>query len=457
MTNERFIVIGAVAAGMSAASRARRLKPDMEIIVFERTGDVSWAACGMPYLIEDKVKSASDLVVYGAKFFKEKRNIDIFLYHEVKQIFPQRKTILAKNIETSEEKEYPYDKLLISTGARSIVPPIKGIDLKGIFPLRQLQEGVAIKEYIRQKSPKKGLIIGAGYIGMETAEAFSERGIKVTIVEKMVNIIGTMDDEITQVVEEELKRNGVTLIKSSAVVEFQGNDSSVTRAVTDSGMSIDIDIALIGVGIRPNSEIARDAGVALGQTGAIKVNAKMETSLPDIFAAGDCAEAYHLVLGRNVYIPLGTTANKQGKIAGENIAGGNASFAGIVGTAIFKTFNLEIGRTGISEKEARAEGIDYVSNVIDQTSRAFYYPGRSDIKVKLVADRKTGRLMGAQIAGKEGVSKRVDVFATAITAGMTVREVGNLDLGYAPPLAPVYDPILIAAEELQKKLTAGNR
>ena len=197
MANERFIVIGAVAAGMSAASRARRLKPDMEIIIFERTGDVSWAACGMPYLIEDKVKSASDLVVYDAKFFKEKRNIDISLYHEVKQIFPERKTVLAKNIKSGEEKEYPYDKLLISTGARSVVPPIKGIDLKGIFPLRQLQEGVAIKEYIKQKSPKKGLIIGAGYIGMEMAEAFSERDIKVTIVEKMANIIGTMDDEIT--------------------------------------------------------------------------------------------------------------------------------------------------------------------------------------------------------------------------------------------------------------------
>jgi NADPH-dependent 2,4-dienoyl-CoA reductase/sulfur reductase-like enzyme len=456
MANERFIVIGAVAAGMSAASRARRLKPNMEIIVFERTGDVSWAACGMPYLIEDNVKSASDLVVYDVKFFKEKRNIDIFLYHEVKQIFPERKTVLAKNIKSGEEKEYPYDKLLIATGARSVVPPIKGIDLKGIFPLRQLQEGVAIKEYIRQKSPKKGLIIGAGYIGMEIAEAFSERGIKVTIVEKMANIIGTMDDEITQVVEEELESNGVNIIKSSAVVEFQGNNSSVTRAVTDSGMSIDTDIALIGVGIRPNSEIARDAGVALGQTGAIKVNAKMETSLPDIFAAGDCAEAYHLVLGRNVYIPLGTTANKQGKIAGENVAGGNASFAGIVGTAIFKTFNLEVGRTGITEKEAKAEGIDYMSNVIDQTSRAFYYPGRSDIKVKLVADRKTGRLLGAQMAGKEGVSKRVDVFATAITARMTVGEVGNLDLGYAPPFAPVYDPILVAAEELQKKLIDGN-
>lgn len=452
MPKERFIVIGGVAAGMSAASRARRLKPDMEIVVFERTGDVSWAACGMPYLISDKVKSANNLVVYDAKFFKEQRNIEVFLHHDVKQIFPERKAILTKNIETGEEKEYPYDRLLIATGARSVVPPIKGIDHKGIFSLRQLQEGVAIKKYIRQNSPKKGLIIGAGYIGMETAEAFAATGMQVTMVEKMPNIIGTMDDEITEVVEEELKSNNVTIIKSNAVVEFQGDTSSVTQAITDTGMSIDTEIVLIGVGIRPNSEIAREAGIALGRTGAINVNERMETNIPDIYAAGDCAEAYHLVLGRNVYIPLGTTANKQGRVAGENAAGGNVSFAGIVGTAVFKTFNLEVGRTGITEKEAKAEGIDYISNVIQHTSRAFYYPGSSNIKVKLVADRKTGLLLGAQMAGREGISKRVDVFATAITARMSVREVGNLDLGYAPPFAPVYDPILIAAEELQKKL-----
>lgn len=255
MARERFIIIGAVAAGMSAASRARRLKPDMEITVFEKTGDVSWAACGMPYLIADKVKSANDLVVYDATFFKEKRNIDIFLFHEVRQIFPQRKTVLVKNIKTGEEKEHAYDKLLIATGARSVVPPLKGIDLKGVFALRQLQEGAAIKEYIRKNSPQKGLIIGAGYIGMEVTEAFSATGMKVTIVEKMPHILGTMDDEITEVVEDEFKRNNVTIIKSSGVTEFIGSGSTLTRAATDAGMSINADIALIGVGVRPNSKL----------------------------------------------------------------------------------------------------------------------------------------------------------------------------------------------------------
>lgn len=453
MAKERFIIIGAVAAGLSAASRARRLKPDMEIMVFERTADVSWAACGMPYLIADKVKSGNDLMVYDVKFFKEQRNIDIFLYHEVKQIFPQRKAALTRSVKTGGEKEYPYDKLLIATGARAVVPPIKGINLKGVFPLRQLQDGIAIKEYIRNNSPQKGLIIGAGYIGMEMAEAFAATGIKVTVVEKLSNILGTMDDEITEVVEAELKRNNVTLIKSSGVTEFIGDGSSVAKVVTDTGMNIEVEIVLISVGIRPNSEIGKEAGIEMGRTGAINVNERLETNVPDIYAAGDCAEAYHLVLNRNVYIPLGTTANKQGRVAGENAAGGNASFGGIVGTAVFKTFDLEVGRTGITEKEAKAEGIDCVSNVIRHLSRAFYYPGRSDIKVKLVADRKTGLLLGAQMAGREGVAKRVDVFATAITARMTVHQIRNLDLGYAPPFAPVYDPILIAADELQKKLS----
>jgi NADPH-dependent 2,4-dienoyl-CoA reductase/sulfur reductase-like enzyme len=452
MAKERFIVIGAVAAGMSAASRARRMKPDMEITVFEKTGDVSWAACGMPYLIAGKVKSATELVHYDAEFFKEKRNIDIRLYHEVKEIFPERKTVVAKNLKTGEEKEYTYDKLLIATGARAVVPPIKGVELTGVFALHQLQEGIAIKEYIKNNSPKNGVVIGAGYIGMEMAESFSETGVKVTIVEKMPNILGTMDDEIAESVEQELKKNNVTVMKSNGVTEFIGDGSSMVKVLTDTGMNIEAEIALIGAGIRPNSEIARDAGIELGRTGAIKVNERMETNTHDIYAAGDCAEAYHLVLGRNAYIPLGTTANKQGKVAGENVAGGNISFAGIVGTAVFKTFSLGVGRTGITEKEAKAEGIDYVSNMIEHVSRAFYYPGSSPVKIKLVADKKTGLLLGAQLVGPEGIAKRLDVFATAITARMTVSQIGDLDLSYAPPFAPVYDPIIVAATELQKKL-----
>ena len=398
------------------------------------------------------MKSADSLVVYDAKFFREKRDIEVSLHHEATRIFPQRKAVLIKNVKTGEETEYSYDKLLIASGARPFVPPIKGLDRKGVFTLRPLEDGIAIKEYIGSNSPKNGLLIGAGYIGMEMAESFTEAGMKVTVVEKMPSIVGTMDDEITEIIEKELSKNGVMLLKSKAVVEFAGENSHLSRAVLDSGEMIDADVAVVGAGLRPNSEIAREAGVELERTGAIKVNHRMETNIPDIYAAGDCAEAYHLVLGRNVYIPLATTANKQGRVAGENIAGGNASFPGIVGTAIFKVFDLEVARTGITEKEAKVEGIDYVSNVIEHGSRAPYYPGVTPIRVKLLADKKTGRLLGAQMVGREGVTKRIDVFATALTVKMNAQEMRNLDLGYAPPFSPPYDPILIAADELQKKL-----
>jgi NADPH-dependent 2,4-dienoyl-CoA reductase/sulfur reductase-like enzyme len=452
MNSERLIVIGGVAAGMSAASRARKLKPGMEILVFEKGGYVSYAGCGLPYLISDRVKSSDNLVIYDAKFFKEKRNIDVFLHHEVTAIFPRQKTVTIRNIATGANREYTYDKLLIATGARPFVLPIKGMDSPGVFTLRPLEDGIAIKEYIGRSSPKRGLLIGAGYIGMEMAESFTEAGMKVTMLEKMPNILGTMDSEITEIIEKELERNAVTVLKSKAVVEFAGENSHLSRAILDSGESLDADIAVVGAGLRPNSEIAKEAGIELGKTGAIKINTRMETSIPDIYAAGDCAEVYHLVLGRNVYVPLGTTANKQGRVAGENVAGGNASFPGIVGTAIFKTFDLEVGRTGITEKEAKVEGIDYAANVIEHHSRAPYYPGVSQIRVKLVADRSTGRLLGAQMVGREGVSKRIDVFATAITVKMPVHEIRDLDLGYAPPFAPPYDPVLVAADELHKKL-----
>jgi NADPH-dependent 2,4-dienoyl-CoA reductase/sulfur reductase-like enzyme len=354
-------------------------------------------------------------------------------------------------LKRNKEFEVGYDKLVIATGARAVKPNIKGIDLNGIFTIRFLEDGIAIKNFIRENSPKKALIIGAGYIGMEMAEALVSLGIDVTIVEVMPNILGSMDDEINEVVEAELQKNGVKLLKSTSVVEFVG-DGFVRKAILNNGSSLDVDLVIVGAGIKPNSEIARDAGIEIGRSGAIAVNQRMETNIPGVFAAGDCAEAFHLVLGRPVYIPLGTTANKQGKVAGENAVGGNAIFKGIVGTAVFKVFELEVARTGISEKQAKEEGIDYVSTVIEHSSRAHYYPGGSKIRVKLIAERKTGRLLGAEMVGRDGVAKRIDVFATALHARMSIGEIAGLDLSYAPPFAPVWDPILIAANDIEKKL-----
>ncbi len=448
---ERLIVIGGVAAGMSAASRARRLNPRIEIAVFEKSGFVSYGSCGLPYFISGVIKAPENLVVYDAKFFKEKRNIDVYLHHEVLKIFPAKRSILVRDLERDKEFEVGYDKLVIATGARAVKPNISGIDLKGIFTIRFLEDGIAIKNFIDERSPKRALIIGAGYIGMEMAEALVSLGIDVTIVEVMPNILGSMDDEINEVVEGELQKNGVKLLKSTSVVEFFG-DGVVKGALLNNGVSIDVDLVVVGAGIRPNSEIARDAGIEIGRTGAIAVNQRMETNIPGIFAAGDCAEAFHLVLSRPVYVPLGTTANKQGKIAGENAVGGNAIFKGIVGTAVFKVFDLEVARTGISEKQAKEEGIDYVSTVIEHGSKAHYYPGGSKIRVKLIAERKTGRLLGAEMVGRDGVAKRIDVFATALHAKMSIDELAQLDLSYAPPFAPVWDPILIAVNDIEKKV-----
>jgi NADPH-dependent 2,4-dienoyl-CoA reductase/sulfur reductase-like enzyme len=448
---ERLVVIGGVAAGMSAASRARRLNPKIEIMVFEKSGFVSYGSCGLPYFVSDVIKAPENLVVYDAKFFKEKRNIDVYLHHEVLKIFPAKRSVLVKDLEKDKEFEVGYDKLVIATGARAVKPNIKGIDLNGIFTIRFLEDGIAIKNFIRENSPKKALIIGAGYIGMEMAEALVSLGIDVTIVEVMPNILGSMDDEINEVVEAELQKNGVKLLKSTSVVEFVG-DGFVRKAILNNDSSLDVDLVIVGAGIKPNSEIARDAGIEIGRSGAIAVNQRMETNIPGVFAAGDCAEAFHLVLGRPVYIPLGTTANKQGKVAGENAVGGNAIFKGIVGTAVFKVFELEVARTGISEKQAKEEGIDYVSTVIEHSSRAHYYPGGSKIRVKLIAERKTGRLLGAEMVGRDGVAKRIDVFATALHARMSIGEIAGLDLSYAPPFAPVWDPILIAANDIEKKL-----
>ncbi|MBN1190289.1 MAG: FAD-dependent oxidoreductase [Dehalococcoidales bacterium] len=452
MRKTNFLIIGGVAAGMSAASKIRSLLPEAEIHVFEKSGYVSYAGCGMPYFIAGMVPSSKNLVTYDSDFFKQKRNIDVHLHHEMTGISPTNKTVAVRDTAKQEEKSWSYDRLLISTGARPVLPPIKGSELRGVFSLRLLEQCLDIDDYVSKNSPKHALIIGAGNIGMEMAQAFSARGMEITLVEKAPAILGSMDDEINEAVEEELKKNRVTLIKSQAAVEFQGDNSAVRRAVLENGDSLTADIVLISTGIRPNSEIARQAGIELGQAGAIKVDSRMQTSVQDIFAAGDCAEAYHLLYGRNVYMPLGTTANKQGRVAGSNMAGTDAFFAGIVGTAVFKVYDLEVGRTGLSEKDARREGIDVVTNTVEHLSRAHYFPGAGRIRVKLTADRKTGKIIGAQMVGKEGVAKRIDVFAAAITAGMTAAQVENLDLGYAPPFAPVYDPVLIAAGDLNKKI-----
>ena len=443
---KRLVVIGGVAAGMSAASRARRRNPNMEVIVLEKTGYISYGSCGLPYYVADMIKDHNKLIIIPPKIAREKRGIDVRLFHEAVEINPSEKWVKAVHSESKERITFPYDKLIVSTGAGAAKPPIPGIDSKHIYVLRTLTDGVALKSYIDSGVPQKAVIVGAGYIGLEMTEAFRIRGLEVTMVEMLPNILGTMDAEINAIVENELEKKEVKLYKDSTVSSFEANEAGEVKGVIlEDGRRLEADLVLVATGIKPQVKFAEACGIQLGPTGAVAVNEKQETNIPDIYAAGDCAEARHLVTGKPAYIPLGTTANKQGRVAGENAAGGKGFFKGIVGTAVFKTFELEVARTGLSSVEAEKHGFNFVTAAITDKCCAGYYPGASAITIKLVMNKDDGRLLGAMMVGQRGVSKRIDVFATALYNKMTVEQISQLDLSYAPPFAPVWDPILIAA------------
>lgn len=470
---ERLVVIGGVAAGMSAASAARRIKPDMEAIVLEKDYFISYGACSLPYYISDDVKDFNDLISLTPKVAIEERGINVLTRHEVLKIDTGRKEVVARNLENAEESQVRYDKLVVATGGLPIKPPLPGIDLQHVFAIRTLSDGIEIKKYIdewglfqvcigspeclyvnrfgAEKRAMKAVIVGGGYIGMEMCESLRKRGLDVTVIEKADRVLGTMDVSITGIVEEKILAEGVKLYKGTSVEGFAGKDGYLTKVLTDKG-KFEADMALLVIGARPNTRLANDAGIQLGANGAIKVDEHMGTNVPDVYAAGDCAEALHLVTGKKVYIPLGTTANKHGRIAGENAAGMNSVFEGIVGTAVTKVFDLEVARTGLSPLEAEREGYNHFVSTIKGRSRSSAYPSGKPIIVSYVVDKGTGKLLGAQMAGVEGVAHRIDTLAACLYGKMTIDDVARLDLAYAPPFATVWDPILIAANVAMKKL-----
>lgn len=472
MSKERLLVIGGVAAGMSAASSFKRLKPDAEAIVLEKDHFISYGACSLPYYISDDVKDMKMLISLTPKVATEERGITVLTRHEAMAIDPAKKIVTAKNLDSNEEKVFPYDKLVIATGGLPVRPPLPGIDLDHVFTLRTLADGVEIKKFIgewmsfepclgpectytnrfgAEKRPMKAAIIGGGYIGMEMCESLRKRGLDVTVFEKMDRVLGNMDTSITSYVEEMITAEGVNLMKGVSVEGFEGKGNSVTTILTDRG-PFETDMALLVIGARPNVKLAVDAGVELGAAGAIKIDEYLRTNMPDIYAAGDCAEATHLVTGKKTYIPLGTTANKQGRIAGENAAGMANIFEGIVGTAVTKIFDLEVARTGLSPIEAEREGLNYLVSTIKGRSRSSAYPAGKRIIVTYVADKDSGKLLGAQMVGEEGVAHRIDTLAASLYGRMTIADVARLDLGYAPPFATVWDPILVAANVTLKRL-----
>jgi NADPH-dependent 2,4-dienoyl-CoA reductase/sulfur reductase-like enzyme len=453
MASERLVVVGGVAAGLSAASRARRVNPHIEILVYEKGPDISYSACGLPYFIAGLVPNADSLRVYSTEFFRTQRNIQVFTGHEVTEISPARRRVTVIPPAGGLE-ELHYDRLILATGAEPARPKIPGLDLGGVFHVNDLQSTLAFQHYLESERPRKAAIIGGGYIGLEMADALVTKGIEVTLLERSGVLFEAVDEDIAAPIEKELADHGVRVMKNAPVTALVGDRQARVRRVTwEHGPpgTAEVDCVILATGVRPRVKLAEEAEIKIGPTGAIAVNESMETSEAAVLAAGDCAETLNLVSGRPTYFPLGTTANKQGRVAGENAAGGRARFPGIVGTAACKVFSLEVGRTGLSLTEARIAGFQARAATVHAPARARYLGGK-DIAVKMVADRASGRLLGAQMVGPEVVAKRIDVLATALQARMTAEQVAQLDLSYAPPFATVWDPVLIAAQEMVREL-----
>jgi NADPH-dependent 2,4-dienoyl-CoA reductase/sulfur reductase-like enzyme len=444
--SEPFVVVGGDAAGMSAASKARRESPDREIVVFERGDWVSYGACGLPYYVKGDIDSLEDLVSVTATEFREERNIDLRTGHEVVAIDTDDRTVTVDGPDSTVEQS--YGDLLIATGASSVVPPIEGIERSGVYTLHDMEDGRAIRQRLEDPDgPATVGIVGGGYVGIEMAEAFRERGLEVHLFEMLPHVLEPFGEPVGERVETELRDHGVSLHLETPVEGFDG-DSDVAAIVTPDDR-VPVDMALVGVGVQPNSALAETAGIDLGATGAIATDEYGRTSAPDVYAAGDCAEMTHAVTDEPVHVPLALSANRAGRAVGQTVSGSPTEVGSIVGTAAVKAFDLEAARTGlVHEKRAEAAGFDPVSKTITTRSRAGYYPGGGPIRVTLLADRESGRVLGASMVGEEGVPKRIDTIATALHSGLAVDAVERLDLAYAPPFGPTWDPVLTAAKVL---------
>jgi NADPH-dependent 2,4-dienoyl-CoA reductase/sulfur reductase-like enzyme len=451
MVKERILIIGGDAAGMSAAGQIRKRKPDADIVVYERSGFTSYSACGIPYYVAGLVEPETRLVVRTPEEFREKQNIEVHIRHEVTAIDPDGGKITVHALETGREFTDSFDKLLIATGASPVVPPVEGADAAGIFSLGTLETGIEARRFIDDHRPEHAVVVGGGYIGLEMAEAFAcVRGMKVTLLDKSPQVMNTFDPDMAELIGNAIRSIGTELRLGEGLTGFTSRDGRVSSVLTENG-EIPADMVIMGLGVRPNSSLAGEAGLKLSVRDSILADETMGTSHPAVWAAGDCASTIHLVSGKPFWVALGTVANKMGRVAGISMGGGNASLRGVLGTAMSKHCDYEVARTGLSEKEAAELGLAFSSSVIKTKTRAGYYPGAEPMHVKLVGEDGTGRLLGGQIVGGQGAAKRVDIIAAALAAGMTVNDLVDLDLGYAPPFSMAWDPVQIAGRELLKK------
>ena len=451
---ERLVVIGGDAAGMTAAARARRRRDpeDLDIVAFERGAYTSYSACGIPYFVGDLLSDIDGLVARSPDEHR-KNGIDVRTGHEVVAIDVNKRRVRVRDLAgDDDERDEPFDQLVVAAGSVPTRPDVPGVDAEGIFGVQTLADGVSVRQAVDEREPRRAVVVGGGYVGLEMAEALVRRGLEVALVDRTEQpMASTLDLDMGDLVADALRAVGVTLHLGEAVDGFEVDNGSV-RAVHTANRTLPADIVVLGLGVRPNVALAREAGIAIGDKGGIVTDARMETSIGGVWSAGDSVESVDRITGLPIVVALGTHANKQGRVVGINATGGDVRFPGVVGTAVSKICVYEVARVGLTEREAADLDLDVVAAKIESTSRAGYYPGAAPIKVKVVAERPAGRLVGAQIVGAEGAAKRIDVLATAIWNRMTVDEVASLDLSYAPPFSPVWDPVLVAARKAADEL-----
>jgi len=451
-SEKRIVIVGGVACGPKAAARARRCDVNAKITIIEEGNLVSYAGCGIPYYVSGVVAKRNALLVRTAKDFKNISDIDVMLDTRVESIDRAGHRVSVMNLVTGQTATLEYDKLVLATGANPVRPPLEGINLEGIYSVKDVASADQILNWITAAQPKKAVIIGGGLIGMEMVEVLSTRGLEVTVVEAMAHVLpGALDEDIAMPVEKYLRKKGIALRLGERVAKFEGEDGKLKKVVTEKA-SIEADMAILAIGVRPNVKLAKEAGLTIGKTGAIAVNEYLQTSNPDIYAGGDCVENKNLVTGAAMFAPMGSTANKHGRIIGSNITGSREKFMGVLGTTIVKVLDFNVGRTGLGEREARNAGYDVVMSLAPEADRPNYFPGSRDIIVRVIADKKTGRVLGGQGFGKGELAKRIDVLAMAITYGATVDTLADVDLAYAPPYNTPQDPVHHAANVVRNKM-----
>jgi NADPH-dependent 2,4-dienoyl-CoA reductase/sulfur reductase-like enzyme len=450
----RLVVVGGDAAGASAASQAKKRCPDLDVVMFERGRASSYSACGIPYWISGAVESESALVARTPEQHRA-AGLDVRMRTEVVGIDLDRRTVHWRELDSGREGTEGFDDLVYATGSVPARPPVPGIDATGVYGVQVLDDGAALLAELDSGRVRRVVVVGGGYIGLEIAEACRVRGLDVTVVDLSATPVGTFDPDVGTFIADAVREHGIRLVLSDGVAAVDVDRDGHARAVvTRSGRELPADLVVLGLGVRPNVRLAQEAGIPLGTSGGIAVDVRMRTRAEGVWAAGDCVESVHRVSGERVVVALGTHANKQGRVAGINIGGGYATFPGVIGTAVTKICDTEVARTGLSSREAEAAGFSFVTAVVDSTTKAGYFPGAQPIRVKMIAERRSGRLLGAQIVGRQAAAKRIDALAICIWNEMSVGEVLGLDLSYAPPFAPVWDPVLIAARKAFESVEA---